>query len=88
MNIVLNTPQVSVADNRLARCKHPRLRQALMFHQPESALSGLPPVKPLKRASVPASKRVISGGPSVVAQMYVRVMGFLFGGLNLVSVPR
>lgn len=75
----------------LDRCKHPRLRQALMF-QPVKPQAEIPkPVaakvfKPQIRKRVPTSSTLRSF-KGALAVAWVRVMEVLFDGVHFVTEP-
>jgi hypothetical protein len=88
MNSVLNLQEIPVNDVRLARCHHPRLRQALMF-QPTTALNPVPlkERKPTRKAATPfrTTERPTQGGrfrslKGAAAVAFVRLMSALFDG--------
>ncbi|MCA9780763.1 MAG: hypothetical protein KC800_28780 [Candidatus Eremiobacteraeota bacterium] len=87
MNSVLNL-EIPVNDVRLARCQHPRLRQALMF-QPTTAPtwdsvkksgSSQKPTSSFKLAEPTAQRGALSNLKGAVAVAFVRVMSSLFDG--------
>ena len=94
MNSVLNLEEIPVNDVRLARCRHPRLRQALMFQpttlpnrdsvrkdkNPEKATSAF------KLADSSTRRGSYSSLKGAVAVTFVRVMSALFDG-ELVTSP-
>jgi hypothetical protein len=93
MNTVLETNEVTVTDNRLARCQHPRLRQALMFHPPRPLTHNVRPATAPKRVSVPSlnlkagGQKAVKSVTSFVAITFVKVMSFMFDGIHFVTAP-
>jgi hypothetical protein len=90
MNTVLNSKEVTITDTRLARCKHPRLRQALMFHPPQSGSQVAKPrlrVTETVSAGKPAGGKTMKTVTSFAATTFVRVMSFLFDGFQFVTTP-
>lgn len=94
MNIVLNSHELELkhTDIRLARCKHPRLRQALMFHPPLSQTGpSMEKPQPSREKIEPLTKRQkkkpFQSVTSLAATTLVRVMNFLFDGFHFVTTP-
>ena len=87
MNSVLNL-EIPVNDVRLARCQHPRLRQALIF-QPTTVLSRetLKEPKPVKKSATPfrlserpAQRGLFRSLQGAAAVAFVRLMSSMFDG--------
>jgi hypothetical protein len=88
MNSVLNLEEIPVNDVRLARCQHPRLRQALMF-QPttvarrETLKERKPSRKPatsFQLAERAARRGTFQNLKGAAAVAFVRLMSSLFDG--------
>lgn len=89
MNTVLETSSGIITDQRVARCKHPRLRAALTF---------CPPIKVAQRdfrqeimeaaQEFCAPEKVCSEFPlHPVAKSVIKVMEFAYSGMRVVFNP-